>query len=131
VVEFIHSRHFSLDGARRTLLEISPLVSELVSLKQKLDELGYDIHQHQYFGGSGPNGQGAYPAEVVRLVEIAQALEGRGVLIKDLDRGLIDFPYIREDGEEVYLCWMVGEEEIRFWHRIPDGFAGRKPISEL
>src|SRR5947199_127615 len=52
-------------------------------------------------------------------------LEELGVLVKDLDRGLVDFPALR-DGEEVLLCWEVGEDEIAFWHGVDEGFAGRK-----
>jgi hypothetical protein len=54
-------------------------------------------------------------------------LEHLGVLVKDLDRGLVDFPALRE-GEEVLLCWEVGEDEVAFWHGIEEGFAGRKPL---
>ena len=47
--------------------------------------------------------------------------------MKDLDDGLLDFPSLRE-GEEVLLCWRLGEEEIAFWHGPEEGFAGRKPL---
>ena len=47
--------------------------------------------------------------------------------MKDLDRGLLDFP-ARREGEEILLCWHVGEDEIRFWHGVDEGFAGRKPL---
>jgi hypothetical protein len=128
---FLHSRHFSLTEARDLLHKIVPLLEEIVSLKQRLDDRGYDVYRHQYFGGSGPNGEQVYPPEVERLVEVSQDIESKGILIKDLDQGLIDFPCIRENGEEVYLCWKLGEEDIDYWHRIPDGFAGRKAIQEL
>ena len=131
MAEHLHSKHFSLSEARRTLAEITPLVDELVSLKQKLDERGYDIYRHQYFGGSGPNGEKIYPPEVERLVAVAQELDARGILIKDMDQGLIDFPHVRQNGEEVYLCWKLGEGDIGYWHCIPDGFAGRRRIEEL
>ena len=107
------------------------LVEEIVILKKKLDERGFDVYHHQYFGGSGPNGEGFFPPELERLVEIARKLDKKGILIKGLDDGLIDFPHLRSNGEEVYLCWKLGEEDIRFWHRIPDGVAGRKPMNEL
>jgi hypothetical protein len=128
---FLHGKHFSLADARRTLAEMAPLVEELVSLKQKLDDRRYDVYRHQYFGGSGPDGEKVYPPEVERLVEVSQEIESKGILLKDLDQGLIDFPHIRENGEEVYLCWKLGEEDIGYWHRIPDGFAGRRGIEEL
>ncbi len=50
-----------------------------------------------------------------------------GVLVKDLDSGLLDFP-ARHDGEEIYLCWKLGEERIGWWHPVDEGVAGRRPI---
>jgi hypothetical protein len=55
-------------------------------------------------------------------------LEELGVQVKDLDRGLVDFPALRSNGEEVLLCWQVGEDEIGFWHGLEEGFSGRKPL---
>jgi hypothetical protein len=50
-----------------------------------------------------------------------------GILIKDLKRGLVDFPHLSE-GKEVFLCWELGEEEILFWHEIEAGYAGRQSL---
>jgi hypothetical protein len=50
-----------------------------------------------------------------------------GVQVKDLERGLLDFPCVME-GKTVLLCWKLGEKEIGFWHSTEDGFAGRKPL---
>ena len=61
-----------------------------------------------------------------RLVEIVNRIQETGVLVKDLDIGLVDFPSLLE-GEEIYLCWKLGEDQIAFWHGIDEGFAGRKP----
>ncbi len=64
--------------------------------------------------------------EVGRAVEAITAL---GAQVKDLDRGLVDFPARRPaDGEPVLLCWELGEEEVAHWHGVDDGFAGRKPL---
>jgi hypothetical protein len=49
------------------------------------------------------------------------------VIVKDLDAGLVDFPSVR-DGEDVLLCWQLGEDVVAFWHRYEDGYAGRRPI---
>ena len=73
-------------------------------------------------------------AEVVRLgaalVERVRSIHALGVLLKDPDSGLIDFPALR-DGREVYLCWRLGEgERIGWWHEVEAGFAGRQPIGE-
>jgi hypothetical protein len=53
-----------------------------------------------------------------------------GVLIKDINQGLLDFPALK-DGREVYLCWQYGEGEIAFWHEVEAGFAGRQPIESF
>ncbi|MBI1807443.1 MAG: DUF2203 domain-containing protein [Ignavibacteria bacterium] len=131
MAKYLHQKHFTLDQARRMVSGISHLVEEIVTLKKKLDERGFDVYRHQYFGGSGPNGERFFPPELERLVEIAKQLDRKGIVIKGLDEGLIDFPHVRSNGEEVYLCWKLGESEINFWHLIPDGFVGRKPVSDL
>jgi hypothetical protein len=130
-MSYLHSVHFSLDEANDLLQEIKPLVEEMIGLKIKLDEKGYDIFNHSYFGGSGPNGSGAFPVELEKLVEIIKIISSRGVQIKGIDNGLIDFPYIRENGEEVYLCWKYGEDDISYWHTIPGGYSERRNINEL
>jgi hypothetical protein len=79
----------------------------------------------------GPNGDGRFPDELETMIELLKGLDQQGIIVKGLDEGLIDFPCIRSNGEEVYLCWKLGEDDIRYWHRIPDGFAGRKGIEEL
>lgn len=76
---------------------------------------------------------GAYPGrEVARpLVELSRAvaeLEAVEVVLRDVERGLIDFPAMRGE-REVYLCWLLDdEEEIGFWHPIESGFSGRQPL---
>jgi hypothetical protein len=62
--------------------------------------------------------------EVTRSVEALHAL---GVVVKDLDDGLVDFP-ARRGVEEVLLCWRVGEDDVAHWHGLEEGFAGRKPL---
>lgn len=128
---YLHRRHFSLEEARKELTGVHAVAAKLTELKRALDGKGWDVYSHQYFGGRGPNGDGSFPLEMETLVEIVKGLEKRGILVKGLDDGLIDFPHVRENGEEVYLCWMVGENDIQYWHTIPDGFAGRRSIDEL
>ena len=65
--------------------------------------------------------------EVRGVASCVDDLHELGVLVKDLDLGLVDFPTLR-DGEEVLLCWRVGEDEIRYWHGLEEGFAGRKEL---
>lgn len=129
--KLLHKKHFTLEEARRELTAVHALVSKILELKGQLDVKGWDFRRHQYFGGMGPNGDGSYPPELETLVEIVRGLEQRGILMKGLDQGLVDFPHIRSNGEEVYLCWKAGEDDIRYWHAIPDGYAGRRSIDEL
>ena len=129
--QILHNKHFTQEQAKSILTGMIHIVEEVVELKKKLDKQGYDIYRHEYFGGRGPNGDRVFPRELERLIEIVRQLDSKGIQVKDLDKGLIDFPHIRSNGEEVYLCWKIGENDINFWHRIPEGFSGRKPISEL
>ena len=64
---------------------------------------------------------------VEELDAVVQEIEASGVHLKDVQLGLVDFP-AEIDGEIVYLCWQFGEPEIAFWHRVEDGFAGRRPL---
>jgi hypothetical protein len=86
----------------------------------------------------GANGGDLTPSDFAsadeELERTASALAGSidriqaaGVLVKDLDRGLLDFPALRDE-EEILLCWHVGEDEIRYWHGVEEGFTGRKRI---
>ncbi|MFL6371537.1 MAG: DUF2203 domain-containing protein [Nitrososphaera sp.] len=64
---------------------------------------------------------------VTNLYKAIEQLEATGVIIKSVDEGLLDFPSRRFD-EEVWLCWKVGENRIKFWHGKEEGFTGRKPL---
>ena len=66
-------------------------------------------------------------SSVEQLRQSLQQIESSGCLIKDLDIGLIDFPCLVDD-REIYLCWKLGEPNIRFWHNTDEGFQGRKPL---
>lgn len=129
--KYQHTKHFSLEEARKELTTVHALAGKMVELKQALDEKGWDVRRHTYFGGMGPNGDGRFPPEMETLVEIVQQFDKRGIVVKEINLGLIDFPHIRKNGEEVYLCWKLGEDDIEYWHRILDGYAGRKAIEEL
>lgn len=65
-----------------------------------------------------------------KLETSVKGIMALGIYVKDLDTGIVDFLGQR-DGHEVYLCWRLGEDDIRFWHEPETGFAGRKPIDDL
>lgn len=127
----IHEIHFTLSEANEKLDVIKQDIEQMMNLKKKLDQKGFDVYSHRYLGGSGPNGKGPFPEEMEDLVAIIKRLTDDGVMIKGIDSGLVDFPHIRSNGEEVYLCWKYGESDINFWHTIPEGFSGRRNINEL
>lgn len=130
-MHYRHSIHFTLEEARAALKDILPVLGELSRLKGRLDLSGYDIRGHHFFAGMGTNGTKPYPEEVHQLIDNFRALTSKGVLVKDMNRGLIDFPCLRSNGDEVYLCYVLGEHDIEYWHHIEDGFAGRQPVSSL
>jgi hypothetical protein len=129
-------RNFTPDEANELLPTVRPLVERMVEAKRALDaaqgeadEVSTRISGNG--GGLPPARLGEVDAEVSRrATELARTLEeiqALGVVVKDLDSGLVDFPSIRE-GRDVLLCWHLGEDEVAFWHGYDDGFAGRRPI---
>jgi len=82
-------------------------------------------------GGIPPSTLADAAEEVERearaLATTIDEIDGHGAQVKDLDEGLIDFPALR-NGETVLLCWKLDEDEIGYWHRVEDGFAGRRPL---
>ena len=79
----------------------------------------------QFGGGSfaGP----PYITALEQISENLQVVQEMGVLVKDVDLGLCDFPYLL-DGRIVYLCWKLGESEIRWWHEVSSGYRDRQPL---
>jgi hypothetical protein len=127
---------FTPAEANAALGEVRPLVERMVEAKRGLDEaqerrdeLGVRISGNG--GGIPPVELAEANAEVERsggeLAGIVDEIQALGVLVKDLDMGLVDFPSVR-DGEEVLLCWRLGEDEVAFWHGLEDGYAGRQPL---
>ena len=79
-------------------------------------------------GGGGIVEGAAYASILTDLTLQLGELEGLGVQLKDFERGLVDFPSLR-DGRIVLLCWQMGEgDELEWWHDVDAGFAGRTPL---
>ena len=62
-----------------------------------------------------------------RLVELLTSITTLGIFVKDIEKGLVDFPAVIE-GRDIFICWMAGETKARYWHEIDSGFAGRQPL---
>lgn len=129
-------RIFTPDEANAALPDLRPLVEDLVAAKRALDEA--QAGAEELTARISGNGGGLPPAELAEvhdrvnrrataLAAVLEQIQTLGVLVKDLDSGLVDFPSVR-DGEDVLLCWQLGEDEVGFWHTYEDGFAGRRPI---
>ncbi len=128
---------FTLTEAERTRRELEPVLIEAIEVRRKIapleEELGALAARIQWLGGM------LVPYEETarvrfdrdRLAEslrtAIERISSTGCVVKDLDMGLLDFPALINN-EEVYLCWRLGEERIRFWHRQDEGFTARKPI---
>jgi hypothetical protein len=128
---------FTLTEAERTRRQLEPVLIEAVETRRKLlpleEELGALSARIQTMGGivvpyeQTARGRFDHDRLAEALSASVQKIEATGCVLKDLDSGLLDFPAI-VNNEEVYLCWRLGEERIRFYHRQDEGFAGRKPI---
>ena len=129
-------RHFTPEEANAALEHVRPLVERMVARRRA--HLQALERQEELEGRIRGNGGGIPPAtladtaaEVDRLArELAQTIDeiaALGAEVKDVDEGLIDFPALRR-GETVLLCWRLGEHEIRYWHTVEGGFAGRQEL---
>jgi hypothetical protein len=130
------ARHFTPDEANALLVEVRPVAESLVDRRRALAEaVALRTRLTARIAGNGGDFDPAelreleerLEREVAAVARAVEQLERLGVVVKDLDRGLVDFPALRGD-EEVLLCWQVGEDEIAYWHGVDEGYAGRKPL---
>jgi hypothetical protein len=126
-----YKKHFTIDQARSYLSRLKFDMTELMRLKSELDRIGFNIYTRKYRPGFNPDTLTEFPDHFLQFMDSIQALQNDGVLIKGVDEGLADFPALRENGEEVFLCWKEGEDDIYFWHSLDGGFKGRKPLAEF
>ena len=131
------SKLFSLTEADRLRSQIEPMLIEAMDTRRKLgeldEELGSLAERIQRSGGLLVSYEKTARVRLERnrleesLRSSIERIHATGCIVKDLDIGLLDFPS-RLNNEDVYLCWRLGEDRIRFYHRQDEGFAGRKPI---
>jgi hypothetical protein len=76
------------------------------------------------------NGHPAAPRDAEELRAAVEDLTAEGIILRDLDAGLVDFPARLADGREYLLCWVLGEPAVEWWHWPDTGFAGRRPLSD-
>ncbi|HEX5893836.1 MAG TPA: DUF2203 domain-containing protein [Solirubrobacterales bacterium] len=126
--ELVHERHFTREEASALLPRIKEMLRELRSSKDQLT----DTEAHEALSEAAPgNGGGEEGKQVgVAFLEVRRllgAIEESGIVLRDIDRGLVDFPAVI-DGREVYLCWELGEDDVAYWHDLDSGYRGREPL---
>ncbi len=130
-----HSRHFSLDEATQALTHLAPLLERLkdlhasaLPLASRLEALWRRLDAGDQVLDEIGTLQKQLDAQSHDAEQILRRLEEMGCMVRDAERGLVDFP-AHASGAEFYLCWHLGEETIGYWHGLDEGFAGRKPLS--
>ncbi len=129
-------KRFTLDEARglvqwlqETFDSLAPLRDRMLRLHGEIDEM---VERRRSNGGSHPEqrldlSRRALSEVAETLSEELRPVLERGILVRSVDRPLVDFPSTRE-GREVYLCWLGGETDIEFWHETDTGFAERQAL---
>jgi hypothetical protein len=123
-----HERHYSVEQANAALGWVGERLERLRAAHERLT----DEEARAALGAAAPTNGGGAPGLVVSdgflaLQSALRELQKMEIVLRDLDRGLVDFPSVRED-REVYLCWEEGEDEIGFWHELDAGHAGRQSL---
>ena len=124
----IHERHFTLEEANGLLGTVEPALRALREARDRLT----DSEAHEALSGAAPGNGGGEPGTQVgesflEVRRLLAALQEAGIVIRDIDRGLVDFPALI-DGREVYLCWQLGEDGVDHWHDLEAGYGGREPL---
>jgi hypothetical protein len=122
------SKHYTLEQARALLPVVRKNLEELDACRQRLisldERVGAMASNGADVGGEAVN---QLVGTIARFQQILRQFRDRQIQIKDLDRGLVDFPSLRE-GREVFLCWEKEEDDIEFWHDLESGYAGRERL---
>lgn len=131
-------KHYTIEEANHALPLVRAIVADIVRQYHEITERKERLAQIQKSRRSKARAADLYSEEVAQVEEdlekdigvlqgYVEELEGLGVEIKDLGKGLVDFRSLME-GREVYLCWLLGEEEVSHWHELDAGFAGRQSL---
>ena len=125
---WVYKKHYTRDEARELLPKVQVWLEKILALR---DQLAKDdqvvsrlLKKGEDAGGSVVN---RYARTMIELKGVLMEFASREIQIKDIDRGLIDFPGF-VGGKEVFLCWEKGEDDIEFWHDLDTGYAGREPL---
>jgi len=120
---------FTLSEANQALVIIRPLMDEVQSIRQKIMSTQPEAWSaiEKSVGNGGSRALSEIVVDFEKLDALVHRILDTGVIIKDINMGLLDFSALR-NGHEIYLCWQYGEVDIAFWHEVDAGYAGRQPI---
>jgi hypothetical protein len=122
--------HYTREEARALLPKIRKWLKQLLRLRNELEKYDREIADLMAPGRDlGGRVVNEWIKALAELKAVLMEFHRREIQIKDLERGLIDFPAIRED-KEVFLCWEQEEDDVEFWHDLDSGYAGREKLSE-
>ena len=122
-------KHYRLDEARALLPEVRQWLDQLGRVKEQLARLDARLADRLENGHDlGGDTVSRWLKAVVAFKSLLEEFARREIQIKDLDRGLVDFPAFI-GGREVFLCWERGEEDIEYWHDLESGYAGRERLT--
>ncbi|HEX2031653.1 MAG TPA: DUF2203 domain-containing protein [Actinomycetota bacterium] len=120
-------RFYTVEEANAALPELRAALGRIREARRTIVRSARHVRSMATTNGGGPEGTEHWGA-VRTLRRELEALAARGIVLRDAERGLVDFP-ARRDGRLVYLCWRPDEEDrVGFWHEVNSGFAGRKPL---
>jgi len=127
---FQFRKHYTRDEARALLPQIRQWLDELQDFRQRIERQDKRIAEVLARGDdAGGDLVNTWIRTVGGTKTVLKHFAKREIQIKDLDRGLIDFPAIL-GGREVFLCWEKDEDDIEFWHDLDTGYAGREKLAE-
>ncbi len=127
------TRLFTVKEANQLLPVIRPAIEELLAtFKEIRAEIEETAAQAGVPLASGDlpkrlDERGVAPRLFEKVRSIVERIHSRGCLVNGPEAGLVDFPCLY-DNEIVFLCWKYGEPRVAHWHRVADGFAGRRPL---
>ncbi len=122
-------KHFTLEEARVLLPELRQIFQD-AHLRRDRVSTAYEklaALVEKTGGDLGGEPVTSMLMDLVQMNEQVRRIHSMGIQIKDLDRGLVDFPHLR-DGREVFLCWELDEDDIEFWHDLDTGYGGRERL---
>ena len=125
----VFQKHFSIEEARALLPELRGIFRDVHRRRDVVRKLDKELGQESRQTGADVGGEkvSGLMMDMLQLNVQLRRIQEMGIQIKDFDRGLVDFPHIR-DGREVFLCWELDEDDIAFWHDIDGGYAGRERL---